>query len=370
MIIGIDGNEANVEKKVGVSVYTLQLLTYFQKNATAEKQFVVYLREHPRSDMPKETDYYTYKVVNGSFLWSQLFLPLELYLHRTIDVFFSPAHYAPRFCPVPFVVTIHDLSYFYFQEEFLKKDLYKLINWTKYAVEKAQKIIAVSKTTKKDIVKFYPKTESKIEVIYNGFEKNINASSKLTFKSISEKYNVIKETYILYVGTLQPRKNVPVLIKAFKQFKEQNSEFKLVLVGKKGWLYDQIYQEVADSQLTDSVIFTGYVPDDELCILYQNAFCFVLPSLYEGFGVPVLEAMSFGCPVISSFASSLPEVGGEAAMYFDPKSVEGLVDDLSDLKKDSKLKTSLIKRGKERVKLFSWEKTGKETLDIISKAVK
>jgi len=198
MVIGIDGNEANVEQQVGVSVYTTNLLRRFQLQATATLQFRVYLRHKPNSFLPKETEYFQYRVISGPALWSQVFLPLHLNTHREIDVFFSPAHYAPRFCPVPFVVTIHDLSYFYYPQEFLKKDLYKLKNWTLYSITQAQKVIAVSKTTKKDIMNLYHEPEEKIEVVYNGFEKHVQ-HAETTNNSLPT------TNYFLYVGTLQPR---------------------------------------------------------------------------------------------------------------------------------------------------------------------
>src|SRR5258708_2372492 len=171
MIIGVDGNEANVNEKVGVSVYTYELLKYFQRHSNASQEFLVFLKSKPNLELPVEKDHFHYEVVPGNFLWSQTFLPLHLYkkkaLGQKVDVFFSPAHYAPRFCPIPFVVSINDLSYFYYPDEFLKKDLHKLKTWTKYSVEKAKKVIAVSNTTKKDSVKFYHLSDEKVEVIYN-----------------------------------------------------------------------------------------------------------------------------------------------------------------------------------------------------------
>jgi len=357
MIIGVDGNEANVPEKVGVSVYTHKLLEYFQKTATLNQQFIVFLKNKPDTNLPSENEFYKYALIRGNFLWSQTFLPLELYkrkaLGQNIQVFFSPAHYIPRFCPIPTIVTIHDLSYFYYPDEFLKKDLYQLKNWTKYSVDKAKRIIAVSNTTKKDLIKFYNVKEEKIEVIYNGgpslagFKKNKN------------------QKYILYVGTLQPRKNIDTLIAAFSKFKKNYPEFKLIIVGKKGWLYEHIFKKVAELNLKKEVAFKGYVSDNQLTSLYQNAFCFVMPSLYEGFGIPVLEAMSFGCPVISSFTSSLPEVGGDASLYFDPKDPLELAEKLTELAQNRKLRSELIKKGMERIKLFSWKKCAEETLKVI-----
>lgn len=359
MLIGIDGNEANVERRVGVSVYALALLKHFARVSSPSLKFRVYLREEPLPDLPRKNKNFQYEVVSGSFLWSQIFLPLKLFQQNDLNVFFSPAHYLPRFCPAPTVVTIHDLAYLYFPEDFLQSDLMKLRDWTKYSVNKAKKIIAVSKTTKKDVVKAYEIDENKIEVIYNGYEKKrLPSEAKL-------KYDVSRHPYILYVGTLQPRKNITTLIEAFYKFKQIHSEFKLVVAGKKGWLYEKIFDLVTELGLEDDVYFTDYVSDNQLIFLYKNAFCFVMPSLYEGFGIPPLEAMSFGCPVVSSMSSSLPEVAGEAALYFDPKNPVDLVEKLESLNKNPQLRKELIKKGEKRIKQFSWINCAAKTLEVI-----
>lgn len=359
--IGVDGNEANVEKKVGVSVYTLNLLRYFSKVADQEHCFIVYLKNSPSLELPEENNYFKYKVIKGNFLWSQIYLPIYLSTHREIDVYFSPAHYLPSFCPVPQVVTIHDLAYLYFPEDFTKKDLWQLKNWTRLSVKKANKIIAVSKTTKKDIMKNYGVDEDKVSVVYNGFEKQFD---KLKIKNLK-----FIEKYVLFVGTIQPRKNLETLIDAFDKFVKANVDFKLIIVGKKGWLYEDIFKKVRSLKLEEEVIFTDHVTDEKLVWYYQNAFCFVLPSLYEGFGIPVLEAMSYGCPTIISMTSSLPEVGGDASLYFDPKSSEDLMEKIITLQKNKELRKELVIKGKKRVKDFSWDRCGKETLEVILKTV-
>ena len=370
MIIGIDGNEANVEKQVGVSVYTRELLEHFAEIAKEGEEFIIYLRQTPLGILPKENTHFKYRVVKGPFLWSQIFLPLDLHINKLSDskpdVFFAPAHYAPRFCPCPVVVTIHDLSFFYYPQEFLQKDLYQLTHWTEYSVKQAKKIIAVSKTTKKDIAKFYSLPDSKIEIVYNGFEKRQKNPSAVT---ILKKFNLEKKKYLLYVGTLQPRKNITTLLRAYKQYKEINPELKLVLVGKKGWLYEHIYEEVAKLELKDEVIFTGYETDDNVAELYKNALCYILPSLYEGFGIPILEAMSYDCLVIASHASSLPEIGANACLYFDPHNADDLRKKISLIDTDHELVKELISLGKQRIKQFSWKKCADETLEIIKAAV-
>ncbi len=362
--IGIDGNEANVEKKVGVSFYTLNLLRWFKKLANKNLKFLIYLKNQPNQDLPQENNFFKYKVIPGNFLWTQINLPFSLYNKRLIDIFFSPAHYLPRFSLVKTVVTIHDLSFLYFPKEFLLKDLIQLKLWTKYSIKKANKIIAVSKTTKKDIIKNYNIPEEKIEVIYNGYEKISNTKSeKFTIK-------IQNKPYILYVGTIQPRKNINVLIEAFSKFKLLYPDYQLIIAGKKGWLYKDIFKKVIDFGLEDCVFFTDYISENQLIFLYKNAFCLVIPSLYEGFGIPLLEAMNFDCPVISSYSSSLPEIAGDAALYFDPNNYLDLVEKLKLLRENSDLKKDLIKKGKERIKQFSWKKTAEQTLDLIINTLK
>jgi len=362
MIIGIDGNEANVEHRVGVSVYTLNLLKYFQSHASKDTQFIVYLRNKPLVELPQTTKFFTYKIVWGPILWSQLFLPLRLWIYKLsgniLHVFFSPAHYIPRFCPFKTVVTIHDLSYLYFPNEFLKKDLYQLKNWTEYALKNAAKIIAVSKTTKKDIVHEYSVPDEKISVIYNGYG---------TIKSHPTPYPLSpkKNPYFLYIGTIQPRKNLKFLITAFSKFHAANPSYKLIIAGKKGWLYEDIFKQVEWMGMKDYVLFPGFVSDEEKDSLYKKAAAFVLPSLYEGFGIPLLEAMAHGCPVISSFSSSLPEVGGEACLYFDPKNSDDLVEKMNSIVFDKELAKKLVNAGKKRVEDFSWLKTGENTLNLL-----
>ncbi|MDH7476665.1 MAG: glycosyltransferase family 1 protein [Microgenomates group bacterium] len=363
MIIGVDGNEANVENKVGVSVYSLKLLQYFHKKSNQSCRFVIFLKKPPLPELPKPNPFFKYKVVAGNFFWSRFFLPLALYKNRfssqKIDVFFSPAHYTPRFSPVPLIVTIHDLSYFYYPEEFLKKDLYKLVNWTKRSIERAKKIIAVSQTTKRDLMKFYHLPEEKIAVIYNGYERQIKKTKEI------KRWSLKKNKFILFVGTIQPRKNLLILIKAFIDFNKLNPEFKLIITGKKGWLYKTIFEEIKKNDLDKKIILTGYLPTEEVNWLYQNALFFVHPSLYEGFGIPVLEAMSFDCPVLCSSAASLPEIVGEAGIFFDPKNKEDLLKKMLILAKDFQLRQELIQKGKKRIKFFSWEKTGEQTLNLL-----
>ncbi len=361
--IGIDGNEANVVNRVGVSVYALNILKYFSRVSSNGIQFEIYLKNPPLKDLPNEDEYFKYKVISGKFLWSQIYLSIYLFLNKDIDVYFSPAHYLPRFCPVPQVVTIHDLAYLYYPEDFTKKDLWQLKNWTNFSINQAKKIIAVSKTTKKDIIKNYNIDEDKISVVYNGFEKedpSLESKQKLTSL----------KPFILFVGTIQPRKNIETLIDAFSKFIQTNKDFKLVIVGKKGWLYKNIFEKVKIMKMQDKIIFTDHITEDELIWYYKNAFCLALPSLYEGFGIPILEAMSYDCPTVVSMTSSLPEIGGDASLYFDPTNSDDLLDKLQSLKKNKKIRQELVTKGRQRIKDFSWEKCAEQTLQVIIEAAK
>lgn len=360
MIIAIDGNEANVEKKVGVSVYTLELLKYFQKNATKDIRFTVFLRTQPNNSMPPAGPYYSYKIVPGPFAWSQIFLPLYLLYSWIVgirfSVFFSPAHYSPRLLFCNSVVTIHDLSYVHYPDEFLQKDLYQLTQWTRYSVNRASVIISVSEATKKDIIQTYGFSSNKVNVVYNGYtEGDISSQSKRQFKP-----------YILYVGTIQPRKNITTLVSAFEVFSKNHPEFTLKIAGKNGWMYHETLKRIDASYVRDKIELLGFVDDKKKNELYKNAFCTVLPSLYEGFGLPLLEAMNFGSPVLASNTSSLPEIGGDAAIYFDPHSAEQLNSCMETLYTNTSLRSECVRKGFIRVKHFSWDLCGKNTLAILT----
>ena len=253
------------------------------------------------------------------------------------------------------VVTIHDVSYAYVPNEFLKKDLYQLIHWTRSSVEKASEIIAVSETTKNDLIKQYGINEKKVRVIHNGYTAPVGTAKR----------KKDQQPYILYVGTLQPRKNIITLIEAFERLHTLHPEFRLKLAGKKGWMYESTIEAAHSSSAASAIDFLGYVSDEQKQELYANASCFVLPSLYEGFGIPLLEAMSNGCPVIAADSSSLPEVGGDACLYFNPHQSDSLFNGLNRLISDSSLSHSLIKKGYVRASQFSWASCADKTLDIL-----
>lgn len=370
MLIGIDGNEANVEKKVGISEYVYELLLQFNKMQVANVEFEIFLKNSPRDDLPPEGDNWHYHVFGPRKLWTQFALPLRLYITKNRpDVFFSPGHYAPRFSPVPQVISIMDLAFFHFPEYFTRKDLAQLRNWTAYSVNKADAVITISNASKDDIIEQYTIPKEKIYVIYPGIKEGLALQQSVyAMNELKAKYS-LSDKYILFVGTLQPRKNILRLIEAFSILSRKRafSDTDLVIVGKKGWSYEEILQAPQKFAVADRVKFLDFVPDEDLPLLYRHAQCFVLPSLYEGFGLPVLEAMKYNCPVITSNVSSLPEAGGDAAVYVDPLSVDDIAEKLEKVLSDKNLRNQLIEKGRKQIQKFSWEKAANETLKILEK---
>mgnify|MGYP001569101958 CR=1 FL=1 len=368
MIIGIDGNEANVEKKVGIGEYAYEILREFHdlRFKNDDLRFKIYLKEPPRPEMPVPTSNFSYKIVGPKKMWTQFGLPLNLFLEKKPDVFFTPTHYAPRFSPIPTIISIMDLSFIHFPNLFAKKDLYQLTNWTKYSVRNAKAIFTISKFSRDDIIKIYGVNPDKVFVTYPGIKQSLSTKFKqLNMDDLRKKFGIEGE-YILFVGTLQPRKNITKLIEAFSKLK--NDKLKLVIVGKKGWLYEEILTAPKKYNVENRVKFLDFVEDGDLPSLYKNALCFVLPSLYEGFGLPVLEAMKNGCPVVTSNISSLPEAGGDAVLYFDPNNVDDIKEKIEKVISSPELREDMVKKGYNQIKKFSWEKTANETVFSIGSA--
>lgn len=370
MLIGIDANEANTDRKVGISEYAFELLKQFVQFNVSNLKFQIYLKDLPRDDFPRPSSNWEYHRVGPNKFWTQIGLPLHLFLKRDKpDVFFSPGHYAPRFSPVPTVISIMDLAFFHFPEYFTKKDLAQLKSWTDYSVRKAKAIITISESSKNDILKEYGVTANKIHVVYPGIKDAATLIPHIyPMQELQTKYGISKE-FILFVGTLQPRKNISRLIEAFseliKQKKYHDSSLQLVIVGKKGWQYEPILGSPKKFGIEDKVKFLDFVPDEELAMLYKNALCFAFPSLYEGFGLPILEAMKLGCPVITSNISSMPEAGGDAALYVNPRDVEDITKKLDKVVSSSDLRREMVEKGKKQAQKFSWEKAAKETLNVL-----
>ncbi len=392
MVIGFDASRAFVSEPTGTENYSYQLLKALSR-IDHKNKYIVYVRNLSLATCHLSPNF-KFKEIRWSRLWTQGGLALECLVNPP-DVLFIPAHTLPviRRPNLKTVVTIHDLGVEYLPQYHQFPQKYYL-NWsTIYAVKNAVRIIAVSQNTRKDLITKLQCDTQVIRVIYEGVQP-----LHLKTKGVLEKYKVTKP-FILFVGTIQPRKNLVRLIEAFATIARGPAPtfppasarpphsarlravgspssrvtpraLSLVLVGKPGWLYEEIYAAPKRLGLSDKVKFLNFVPDDDLAILYKEASVFCLPSLYEGFGLPVLEAMAAGVPVVVSKTSSLPEVVGDAGVLVDPYNVNDITEGLKKVLENQSLRQTLIKKGRERAKKFNWEKTARETLKVLEEAYK
>ena len=293
-------------------------------------------------------------------------IPYSAFFKDQVDITHFFNYYLPPGVRGKKIVTIHDMAYKRFPETVRLKTR-KMLNLSlKKSINRADLIITVSEFSKQEILSFFPECEGKIEIVYNGVDFAIfKPISDNTLKEAVKKKYKINGEFLLYLGTIEPRKNIERLLEAYSRF---NSELKdspkLVLAGGKGWLDSGIFNAIDKLNLKDNVILTGYVSDDDVPILMNAAKAFLFPSIYEGFGMPVLEAMACGVPVLTSNVSSLPEVVENAAVLVNPFSVESILLGINKITSDEKLRSEIIEKGKERARLFTWEIVTKKLYKI------
>lgn len=260
------------------------------------------------------------------------------------------------------VVTIHDMIYKIYPETTQIKNMDKFDKEINHSIIMSDKIIAVSEATKKDILRYFNISEKKIEVIYPGVEDELYKT--YIFKKQSIKKYKIGTKYILFLGTLEPRKNIVNIIKSFER--ANLKEIKLVITGGKGWKYEEIFEAYKNSPCKDKIQMLDYIAEEDKIALYKGAELFIFPSLYEGFGMPVLEAMAAGTPVITSNISSLPEVAGDAAILVNPYDIDEISKAIKNIIGDEVLKKEMIRKGLEQAKKFTWENSVKKLEKIYS----
>jgi glycosyltransferase involved in cell wall biosynthesis len=367
MLIGIDSSRANKQKKTGVEWYSYHLIEQFKK-IDKENQFFLYTNVPLKGELGNCPENFKEKLLKWPIprSWTIGRLSLEMMKKNKPDLLFVPSHTLPLINPKKAVVTIHDIGFEHFPSAYhwADKFYHKLI--IKIIKRSADKIIAVSKFTKDDIVKTYKINPDKIEVIWNGYDSDKYKKIENAKAKLKEKYN-ITDDFILFIGRLELKKNIPRLIEAFAKFKKRHNQdnHKLVLVGTKGLTFPLVEEQIKKYNLADQIIFPGWIPDDDLPTFLSASDLFVFPSLFEGFGIPVIEAMACECPVICSKTTSLPEVAGEAALMFDPENVDEIVARIEQVVLNETVSESLITKGLERITYFSWEKCARETLDFL-----
>ncbi len=354
MQIGIDASRATAAQRTGTENYSLflirGLLGLDQRN-----QYRLYFNQPPAVNLLPRVANAETRVIPFPRLWTHVRLSLEMATHPP-DVLFVPAHVLPIVHPTRSVVTVHDLGYLHYPQAHTRWARWYLRWATSYSVRGAARVIADSQATKRDLINYCRAAPERVTVVYPGYDPSfapVHDHAKVA--AIRERYRMPGE-YIIYVGTLQPRKNLITLVDAFGNLLTEARSVHLVIVGRKGWLYEPLFARVRQLHLEERVHFPGYVPQPDLPALLTGAQAFVLPSLYEGFGLPVLEAMACGTPVICSNVSSLPEVAGDAAILINPHDTTGLVQALRRVLDDAALRHDLAQMGLAQVSRFSWSR--------------
>lgn len=293
-----------------------------------------------------------------------VFLTYELRQHP-VDVL-HVQYTAPPFCPIPVVATIHDLAFEHLPETFTRRGSLQLKLTVRRTAQKAARIATVSEYSRQDLLRTYKLPPEKVAVTYNGVEPHFTPQAQFNeVAEIKQQFGIARD-YLLAVGSLQPRKNLVRLIRAYAKLRAESESFspQLVIVGRKLWLAEEIFAEVRRQRWAEDVILTGYVSDNDLPKLYRQATAFVYPSLFEGFGLPPVEAMACGTPVITSDVSSLPEVTGRAALLIDPKNQTSIESALLQIMRDQELRAEMRERGIEQAKKFTWQAAAEKTLQL------
>lgn len=373
MKIGI--NLLPIRKELtGIGVYAFNIISEFDKLDNEneyvlfanEDNYKIYNFENPRFTTIKFP--FSAEEVLKRILIEQLFLPFTIKANR-IDVLFSPSTIIPIFSGCKNVVCIHDMIPFFVKQKFSKIRSKYVKMMIKISAKRADKIFTVSNNSKKEIQKICKVRDSKIVITPNGIKNKLRESNPHIW-NLFKNEKLIKDKYLLYVGTLEPGKNLTRLVQSFEILKTKyNLNHQLVITGKKGWQYNEIFKTVEKLKIEKSVIFTDYVSNEILYHLYKNAELFIFPSLYEGFGLPVLEAMALGLPAIVSNTSSMPELVGNACRLVDPYAIEEIADEVFHVLNDAELRQQMVRHGKLQAQKFNWQDSAKIAFNEISKVV-
>ncbi len=365
MNIAIDGSRLAVGQRTGTEAYTAELVRALAQH-DRRNAYTLYLNTAPRA-LPPLGPNWRLRRIPAPRLWTHARLGPALRAARP-DVAFIPAHVLPLVPPRRSVVTIHDLGYEHYPEAHPRSQRLYLRLSTRWSAHAATRIIAISETTKRDLVRFTGIDPAKISVVYHGVHQRFQPSAAAVSAAAARKYG-LDGAYLLFISTIQPRKNLVRLIDAYAQALNLYPELPpLALGGKPGWLTRQIEQRAAAHGIAAQVRFLGYVDDADLPALIGGATIYLLPSLYEGFGMTVLEAMACGTPVITSNVSSLPEVAGPAAILVDPTDTAALATAIGDLARDADRRADLRTQGLDWAARWTWERSARQTLDVLEQA--
>lgn len=370
MIIGIDASRANNGEKTGVEWYAFFLIQELKKIIPSSDKVILYSREALRDELSVLPPNWSQKVLSWppKRLWTQIRLSLEMLIHAP-DVLFIPAHVAPVIHSKRAVAVIHDIAALRYPECYNWFERWYSLWFARYAGKHLWRIITPSEFTKTELVNGAYAASGNVYSVKHGFDKKYRViSDAAAIREVLAKYG-IRQPYILSVGRLERKKNTAGIVKAFEKIKLDNparlEDLRLVLAGKAGFGFEKIQELILKSPCKKDIILPGWISENDLPAIVNGANVFIFPSFYEGFGLPVLEAMACGAPVICSNNSSLKEIGGDAAVYIDPENIGELAAKMNHLLIDENLRKEKIARGLEQAKKFSWEKCAEETLKVI-----
>lgn len=365
MRIGIDARLVYYHQ-AGIGQYILRL-TQALAQIDREDEFIIFKSRKDKTHIVDQANFKRQKLwTPNHHRFERLAMSLEL-APFSLDVLHSPDFIPPSRTRCPSVITMHDLAFLLYPR-FLTRDSARYYGQVDLAARQADHIIAVSESTKRDTVRLLGVPESKITVIYEAAHPLFTpVTNEEALDRIRARYHLPSE-FILFVSTIEPRKNLPTLLRAFRRLRDNyKSQAILAIAGNRGWLAEEVDAVLEELKLGDAVRFLGGVANEELVYLYNAARLFVLPTFYEGFGLPPLEAMACGTPVIVSKVASLPEVVGDAGMLVDPADVEGFTVAMWRVLTDENLRREMRAKGLKRVATFSWERAARETLKVYEK---
>lgn len=369
MRVGINAHLLSSEasyRRAGIHQYIAQTVAHLPMDAGWE--YVVFTRHVPdwlsQGNRRGVASRWPTEQRLARILWEQMAWPL-LNGRYQIDLLHSMAFVTPFVNRRPAVVTVYDLSFMHFPEAFPRLQQWYLASQTHRSCQQARRIITISESGRQDVARFFNVPLNRIDLVYPGVGAQYRPLPIEQVDAFRHK-NGLPDKFLLHVGTLQPRKNIPILLEALARLKQ--SDVHLYLVGGKGWLFDEIFARVVALGLQDQVHFTGYVADEDLPFWYNAATLLIFPSLYEGFGMPIVEAMACGTAVICADSSSLPEAGGTAAVLFDPHDAQGLADRITAVLHNPTQQATMQAEGYNQAQKFSWQQSGQATAAVYQRA--
>ncbi len=374
MKIGIDARMYS-DGFTGIGRYTFELIRHLAK-IDSENEFICFLNpDEFENFIPPASNFRAVKADAPHYSLAEQTKFLQKLNSEKFDLMHFTHFNSPLFYRRKFVTTIHDLTLSFFpgkkMNDFVHRTAYNLV--LKRGVRRARKIISVSKNTKNDLRQLLGTPAEKIEVVWNGVGREFTPAvpTELSRRQLDKKFGVSKN-YLLYTGVWREHKNILGMLEAVAKLQKKNWKGELVITGKKNPVYaPDIFAKVKELNLEKTVVFTGLVSDEDLRQLYQNARVLIFPSFYEGFGLPPLEAMSCGIPVVASNSSSIPEICGEKnAEFFDPKNIEEMTAKIQKVWKDESLRKQLTENGLKRILDFSWREMAEQTLNIYREVLK